>query len=363
MLISTMSKTPIIAVLLFALSIFLMGWFFTDIFSYVLVSMVIATLLRPIIELLEKRLYFPRILSVSSSILILLGIVTLLIFQFVPLISEQIKIISSLDIDRMLHVVRIPLDYLEGFAAENNIVELNDENIQESLKGYLLDLIGAINIKQIFNSIISLTGSLFVSLLGVTFITVIFASQPSMLKNNLLKLIPNNYFEIAIATFNKIEFLLGRYFRGIMLQMISIFLVSSIGLSIAGVKYAITIALFASVMNLIPYVGPLFGAIFGIIIGLTTSNSEIGSTDFYWLMGEIGIVFGIVQITDNVLLQPIIFSKSLKAHPLEIFVIIFVGANLGGPIGMVLAIPLYTIIKVSLSELIKGYSQYRVFRN
>jgi predicted PurR-regulated permease PerM len=63
------------------------------------------------------------------------------------------------------------------------------------------------------------------------------------------------------------------------------------------------------------------------------------------------------------LVQPIIFSKSVKAHPLEIFVIIFAGANIGGIAGMVCAIPFYTIIKVAIVELGFGYSQYHIFKN
>jgi predicted PurR-regulated permease PerM len=70
-----------------------------------------------------------------------------------------------------------------------------------------------------------------------------------------------------------------------------------------------------------------------------------------------------VQITDNIVLQPLIFSKSVKAHPLEIFVIIFAGASLAGVLGMIAAIPVYTIIRVVLIELYQGYKQYKIFQN
>jgi predicted PurR-regulated permease PerM len=82
------------------------------------------------------------------------------------------------------------------------------------------------------------------------------------------------------------------------------------------------------------------------------------------LLLKIVSVFGVVQLTDNIIIQPLIFSKSVKAHPLEIFLIVFVGASLtGGPVGMILAIPAYTLVKVSFSEFYNGYKKYQVFKN
>ncbi len=104
----------------------------------------------------------------------------------------------------------------------------------------------------------------------------------------------------------------------------------------------------------------MLGASFGIIVGLSLGQYQNGN-DYLWLVINIGVVFGVVQLTDNVLLQPIIFSKSVKAHPLEIFIVIFAGASLAGIVGMILAIPTYTILRVSVSEFYKGYKAYRVF--
>ncbi|VAW28455.1 Uncharacterized UPF0118 membrane protein [hydrothermal vent metagenome] len=124
-----------------------------------------------------------------------------------------------------------------------------------------------------------------------------------------------------------------------------------------------TIALFAAIVNLIPYLGPMLGASFAIIITTVQSGSEVDSMNsLLMLLLKIGGVFAVVQITDNVLTQPLIFSKSVKAHPLEIFVIIFAAATLAGVVGMILAIPVYTILRVSVKELSSGYKQYRIFK-
>ena len=104
------------------------------------------------------------------------------------------------------------------------------------------------------------------------------------------------------------------------------------------------------------------GSAFGIIVGLSTGNDLITTQDYTFLVLKITGVFSVVQLTDNILLQPLIFSKSVKVHPLEIFVIIFAGASIAGIPGMIAAIPAYTIIRVSVTELRKGYKQYYIFR-
>ena len=136
--------------------------------------------------------------------------------------------------------------------------------------------------------------------------------------------------------------------------MFIITLIVSTSLTILGVKNALLIGFFAAIMNVIPYIGPVIGAGFAVMITLSSNLDLPFYTEMMPLITKVLIVFGIMQLLDNVLLQPIIFSKSVKAHPLEIFIIVLVGAKLGGILGMVLAIPFYTafrvIGKVFLSE-------------
>ena len=150
---------------------------------------------------------------------------------------------------------------------------------------------------------------------------------------------------------------------GLLIQMLSIFTLASLGLSLLGIKFAITIAIFAAVANLIPYLGPMLGAFFGIIVSISTSGVILDTpNDYLLLIFKIIVVFSIVQLFDNLVFQPLIFSKSVKAHPLEIFVVIFAGATLGGIVGMIAAIPVYTILRVSVIELVSGYKQYKIFK-
>ena len=219
----------------------------------------------------------------------------------------------------------------------------------DALRQKLISFISTIRFSNILNELLSITGNFFVGFLAVTFITFFFLYEMGYLRKQLISFIPNKYFEVTIAAYNKIERLLSNYLVGLLIQMTTIFTMASIGLSIFGIKYALTIALFAAVANLIPYLGPILGASFGIIVGISTgTRSLFTQQDYLLLIIEIASVFAIVQVTDNIVLQPLIFSKSVKAHPLEIFIIIFAGASLAGILGMIIAIPVYTVLRVSL---------------
>ena len=138
--------------------------------------------------------------------------------------------------------------------------------------------------------------------MAVGFITFFLLLENGLLRRNLLNLIPNAYFELSVATFTKVEKLLSNYLFGLLIQMLFIFSIASLGLSIAGVDYALTIALFAAVANLIPYAGPILGSVFGIIVGISTGTFSSDAEYTYFLI-KIVSVFAVVQLTDNVVLQ------------------------------------------------------------
>ena len=223
-------------------------------------------------------------------------------------------------------------------------------------------MISNVKFSSLLNQLLAFTGSFFIGLMAVAFIAFFLLYEMAPMRRKIISLIPNRYFEVTIAAFNKIERLLSYYLIGLLIQMFTVFAMASFGLSIVGVKYALTIALFAAVANLIPYLGPILGALFGIIVGVSTGTDLVTTNDYLILVVKILSVFGIVQIIDNVLLQPLIFSKSVKAHPLEIFLIIFAGATIAGIPGMIAAIPLYTILRVSVTELYWGYNEYSIFK-
>ena len=361
-----MLKRTALSVILILAVIILFIWYFTNIFTYLVLSIVIAAILRPLVDRINDTHFFnlniPRFLAIFIAYGVLGGVITLFVILFIPLINEQIGILSGLDYDRLIEDGLEPIRSFEQFLIDQNLTDNPKGFLVNSIQEGVTNGIANIQFQNVVNYVLSFTGGFFIGLLAVGFITFFLLHDKGLLRNSIISLIPNRYFEVSIAALNKIERLLSNYLLGLLFQVFSIFSIASIGLSIMGVKYALTIALFAAVANLIPYAGPILGSVFGIIVGLSTSSDLVTTNDYAFLVLKIVSVFSVVQLTDNIVLQPLIFSKSVKVHPLEIFVIIFAGASIAGIAGMIAAIPAYTILRVSVVELKRGYKQYYIFR-
>jgi len=354
-------------ILLGVILFILLGWIFTDIYIYVVISIIIAAILRPINKYLNRNRFFgiklPKSISAFMSFAALGLFVLLFSLIFTPLLTKQIQVLSNIDYSSLIDKLDTPVGKVEQFLFKYNLSKRQEGFISQEVRDAGILMVKEINFSNIFNSIITYTGNIFVGFLAISFITFFILVDFSIFRKKIISIIPNKYFEVSISALTKIEHLLSNYLVGLIIQMSSIFSMVTIGLSIFRIEYAMTIALFAAVANLIPYLGPLLGATFAVIITLVQASPEMDTiNNMLVLLVEIVSVFGVVQITDNVLIQPLIFSKSVKAHPLEIFVIIFAAATLAGVVGMILAIPVYTILRVSVNELSNGYKQYRIFK-
>ncbi|MFC3880712.1 AI-2E family transporter [Algoriphagus namhaensis] len=343
----------------------LFGWYFSDITFFFVISLIISAILRPLTNKLNDfhllGQHIPRWTAIILSYSAIITVLILLSFLFFPLINNQINILSELDLEGIYETIKVPISKVEIFLFKYELLENKPGLLFEEIKDTFIAAISNINVGKFISGIINTTTTVLIGFLAVAFITFFLLLENGLLRRNFLNLIPNPYFELSVATITKIEKLLSNYLTGLLLQVLAIFSLASLGLTIVGVDYALTIALFAAVANLIPYAGPLLGSTFGIIVGISTGDYESGA-QLNYLIFKILAVFGVVQVTDNILLQPMIFSKSVKAHPLEIFVVIFAGAKLAGVVGMIFAIPVYTIFRVAIMEFYQGYRSYRIFK-
>ena len=346
-------------------------WLFANILVYLLISMVLATILRPLVSSLTRTqvvgIKLPRGLAILFSFLVLFLVLTLFVVQFIPLVTDQVEVLASVDYDALYYQLTRPVTVFEQFLLKHGLTQRERGYMVESLKGYMIQIFEDLEMQNIVNGLIELTGNIFIGFIAVLFITYFMLRENGLIRRNFITLIPNQYFEVSIAAIYKIEKLLSNYLIGLLFQMFAIFSIASLGLSLLGINYALTIAVFAAVANLIPYAGPILGTVFGVVVAVSTTPGLPELNDYLVMIAKIAAVFGVVQLTDNLLLQPLIFSKSVKAHPLEIFLVIFAGASLGGQmenviLGMILAVPTYTVIRVSFLEFYKGYSQYKVFK-
>ena len=201
-------------------------------------------------------------------------------------------------------------------------------------------------IPQLFSTLIGFMGNLLIAFMSILFIAFFFLKDQGLFLNALQAIVPSKYEKEVIHALDDSSRLLRRYFVGVSIQVTTITFFISIVLTVFGVKNALLIAFFAALINVIPYLGPVIGAMFGVLITISSNLDLPFYEEMLPLIFIVIITFAAMQFLDNFLLQPFIFSNSVSAHPLEIFIVILVGAKLSGIVGMVLAIPVYTVIRV-----------------
>ncbi|UPS90914.1 AI-2E family transporter [Bizionia sp. M204] len=312
---------------------------------YIAISAVISLTGRPIVAFLRRRLKFNNLLAVITSMIMLLGLILGLVGLFIPLIVEQGHNLSLLDIEKLQ--VNINNIYNET-ASHFNLDKINTGDSLENSE--LFSNLNFSVIPEFLNSVVSGLGSFSIGLFSVLFISFFFLKDSKLFENSLLTLVPDSKVSRVKNSIEKIKDLLSRYFVGLVFQISVIFVIYTIGLLIVGVENAVVIAFLCALINLIPYLGPVIG---GCIMVLLTMTSNLGSSFSDVILPEtlyVLIVIAIGQLIDNFISQPVIFSRSVKSHPLEIFLVIVIAGLLFGIVGMIIAIPAYTALKVILKE-------------
>ena len=310
---------------------------------YLGIAAVLSLVARPLLGIFRQRLKLPNAIAVlmtmSLFILFLFGLISL----FIPLVLKQSENLSLLNSQEFKNDLQNLFQKINSYFSDRNI------DIFEQLKR--LDLLSNFNdIPNLFNAILGGIGSVGIGLFSVLFISFFLLKDTQILHNSLFLLIPESKTSRVSKSLETIKDLLSRYFIGLILQITILFVIYSSVLLIFGIENAIVIALLCALLNLIPYIGPLIGGVLMLVLTMTENlnlnfQTEILPTTLYVMLG-----YAIAQLIDNFLSQPLIFSKSVKSHPLEIFLVILIAGLLFGVLGMVLAVPVYTVIKVVLKE-------------
>ena len=310
---------------------------------YLGIAAVLSLVARPLLGVFRQRLKLPNAIAVlmtmSLFILFLFGLISL----FIPLVLKQSENLSLLNSQEFKNDLQNLFQKINSYFSDRNI------DVFEQLKR--LDLLSNFNdIPNLFNAVLGGIGSVGIGLFSVLFISFFLLKDTRILHNSLFLLIPESKTSRVSKSLETIKDLLSRYFIGLILQITILFVIYSSVLLIFGIENAIVIALLCALLNLIPYIGPLIGGVLMLVLTMTENlnlnfQTEILPTTLYVMLG-----YAIAQLIDNFLSQPLIFSKSVKSHPLEIFLVILIGGLLFGVLGMVLAVPLYTVIKVVLKE-------------
>ena len=330
-------------------------WKLSSLVLYILIAAVISLVGRPLVVFFNTRLKLPSSLSAALVILLFVLLFLLVIFMIVPLFVDQFQ--SLLKIDKKT-IEDLIIKNLETFEYLTNI---DIVVVQDALKNKLEEIFNLGKLTYLINNIFNILGSIGTAVASVLFISFFFLKDRLVFLHMILALVPTKDEKRTEKVLDEVKILLQRYFLGLMLQLIVMFFIYTGILSFFDIKYAMTIALICAFLNLIPYVGPVIG--FLIIIGLSL-NSLFGiGEDLIVIIPKlkwIAILYFIGQLIDNYINQPIIYSKSVKSHPLEIFIVTITGGLLYGIVGVFLAIPCYTILRVILKEF---FSEFKVVKS
>ena len=312
---------------------------------YMVIAGIVSLIGRPINQFLIQRLKMRNILGTTITIIFLLGLLISLFSLFVPLLVQQGENLSLLEVDLLKNNIETLVEEISIYFQLDNSFwqqQISVDNLFQNVNFGLLP--------ELLNQTLELLGGFTIGLFSIVFILFFFLKDSHLQKQIILALVNDKITDRVEKSIEKTKNLLSRYFLGLLLQISILLIIYSIVLAVFNVENAFIIAFLCALLNLIPYLGPIVGAV---LMMLLTMSSFIGADFSSIILPKtiyVMIGFCVGQMIDNFFSQPYIFSNSVKSHPLEIFIVILASGTLIGPVGMIIAIPLYTTLKVISQE-------------
>ena len=340
------------------------AWYFSNIIIYIVVSAVLSIIGRPLVRFFDKlkfgKYFCPHWLSAALTLLTIFFIVFAILYIFIPLVSWQLKELASVNISQLVEQISKSFHGVEG-QIKDLIPGAEQFSFNQFLTENLTSYFNFSSIVNVFGSVSNMLINFLMAMFCIFFITFFFLKEDNLLTNGITVLFPKKHEKSISQVMQSINTLLIRYFTGILIEMGCVMFLLVAGLTLfGGLKFstAMVIALSAGIFNVIPYVGPLIGGIITAIVALATDANFIATGNMSIII-PIVMIFAFVQLIDNIVLQPLIYSNSVKSHPLENFLVLLIAGNLAGIWGMLVAIPTYTVIRVIAKEFLYDFRLVR----
>ncbi len=330
-------------------------YFFSTIWMYLLIAAVVSLVGSSIFNLLLKirigRFGISKSVSAALSLLMLWSIIGLFFWIFVPMVIREINLLSQVNVNALRQYFEVPIQDLAILMRKFSVFS-NSSDIELFIQNKMITLLSFDQAKDVFSSVASILGDIIIAIFAVSFISFFFLKDNTLVMKSILSFVPVEREMQTKAVVLKIVDLLRRYFLGLFIDVISVIFLITTGLTLVGIDFshAIIIGLLAGFVNVIPYVGPIIGMSFGTIIGAASQLTQEVPENLTWVVLSIVAVFLAVQMIDAFLLQPFIYSSSVKAEPIEIFLVILMAGSMAGILGMILAVPSYTVLRVVAKE-------------
>ena len=337
-----------------------LAWYFSTVVTYILISLVFAFIGQPLAASIAGfgigKFRIGRPAASFLALITILMILLLLIGIFIPIIIYEADMISNIDFKTLSKYLQGPVNDLNHFLYRYGLVH-EQKTVEEMITGRLKTVFDVSYFTGFFSNLINLTSSIYIGLFSILFITYFLIKDEKLFHNSVLMFTPVKYQKEMSRIMIDSRHMLSRYFIGLMLDIFSMGTMIAFGLWLFGVKNALLIAFIGGLMNIIPYLGPLIGGAIGVLLALTAVLSDGVYGGLGWIAIKVAVVFAVAKLLDDVIFQPLIFSNSVKAHPLEIFLVIIMAGTIAGIPGMILAIPSYTVIRIVAREF---FSRFRI---
>lgn len=308
----------------------------------VILSIFLSVALNPLVIYFES-LGLKKVTAVLAVFASLLLSIVLAVLFIIPALVSEFKTLAE-------QLQKVPLDAIIATAIKNlkeKIPLLKGLDLEHKIQ----TLIAEYSLKAA-SALTSAITTVF-ELLLAPFVAFFILKDGERFKKKIIRAIPNRYFEMGLNVFDKIEAQLTGYIRGLVLEATALGLMAAIGATILGVNFAFVIGLVVGIASFVPYLGAFVGAIPALLI------SVVQFGDGRMILPLI-IMFVIVHLIDDLIIQPLVYSHSVGMHPVEVVFVLLIFGELFGLFGMLIAIPVEAIIKVSVREIYWGLTHYKI---
>lgn len=328
-------------------------WYFRSVLVYVLAAFVVSLLGQPIMQLFRKIKIkgkaLPDAFLAVVTILVILLAVSLLVTQLIPVVVHILRDASAMNAQDVPY--NSLLDQVDEWLVSAFPALGKNFNLVSFILEQIRSVMSVSSVTSLIGSVASVAADVAIGLFSVVFISFFFIKDEKLFGKIISALVPDKIEASVQKTIGEITHLLSRYFLGLVVEVMGVILVDFLGLWLIariGADYAIGIAFIAGVLNIIPYVGPLIGEVIGVLLCVVLKyGAGVGLAVPIWIFALVVLaVMLTAQLIDNFVYQPIIYSTSIKSTPLEIFIVLLVAGQIGGTAGLLVGIPVYTVVRV-----------------
>ncbi len=343
-----------------------LAWYFSGILVYILVAAVVSIIGKPLVNILSKvqvkRYKLPRWFCAGTVLIALWCVFLAVFFLLVPAVVSLTNQLANLNIQQAMQDTGSLLDNIQEWIIRHVPGVSPGFSLRESVVNELTSIFNNTTIINMFGSVTNTVVGFLWGAFAVSFIAFFFLKEDKLFEQTVVLLFPGRYEAGANEAMNAATNLLTRYFTGIFIEMFCLMFLVTLGLTlIAGLpfKVAIVLGMLSGILNIIPYIGSIASSLIGIAIGVLTGAEGAGTSVILSHTIVMALVYIGAQTIDVAVFQPIIYSKSVRSHPLEIFIVLLVAGSIGGMLAMLVAIPAYTVIRVFAKQF---FSQFKIIQ-